>query len=146
MKAATWLLVLILVALSAPAAAQAPKLQSAFTVIRDAKNPTPFFIEFFENFNRNLITWWTTGGKNAVRGQWSIFATEDVSDDGTKRGVVVYAIREGEGERVTPILRVPQWGHDPVVIATLAARRTKEKVLRAEAERQKEATREDPRR
>jgi len=148
-KSAKWLLILMLVLSSAPMAAQEPERvqgSGALMLISDAKDASAFFATFFHHLNRRLIAWWAAGGRNAVRGQWSVFVTEDVTDDGARRGIVVYAIREGKGEGVLPIFRAPQEPHHPVTLAATAAERTRQKLLRIEAERQKETTREGSRR
>lgn len=120
-KASVITLIAILVAGAAPfPSAGQTGVAPGLTVISDAPNPSPAFVQFFYFFNQKLIQWWQNEGRVAAQGKWVISVSEFYNEDGEPRGITMMVKSPVPSLRILiriTVNRQPTTGAEPLASA-----------------------------
>lgn len=110
------LLLAIAMTTGTPAMAQTPL--PTFTAVANQPNASPFFVEFFRQFNRDLHGWWMREGAGLVKVSWQVNAQEALAADGTREGILLILVQASPPKYSVIRIRATQ---DPAAAAGIAA-------------------------
>ena len=101
------------------------------------------FLDFFYHYNRLMYEWWTSGGRELVRGGWEVLVGTDAPANaalaaagGHGYSVLIAAVRSGEGSRPVMVAKVPPAALQyPLAAARAAVEKTKAIITKAKSRR-----------
>ncbi|MBI4086148.1 MAG: hypothetical protein HY433_02830 [Candidatus Liptonbacteria bacterium] len=75
----------------------------AFTVVSDAPDASPTFVNFFRQFKGALLKWWQNGGQTNTKRKWTVVVSEyEYLDANLKfRGVMMTATSSGSSLKMS---------------------------------------------
>lgn len=136
MKIAVLVVIVAAVAFAAFPAPAVGASEATIVVVSDPPQITAKpFMDFFYHYNRLMVEWWNTGGRERVRGNWEVLVGTDASTNaalaangrrGSVYSILIVAVHREEGSRPLMVAKVtPAEQTYPLVAAQKAAKRTK---------------------
>lgn len=96
-------------------------------------NPARGYIAFSNAFNGKLIGRWKEASQRGlIRGVWAVFIRQEDGQDSERSDVVIFVIREGDGERLLQIAVIPPEKQFSQIAAEAAAGRAMRLIIAEE--------------